>query len=112
MTQFEWLACIDPAKMLEYLGSSGNASDRKLRLFASPCCQRIWHLLLDDRGNLLSPQEWQEGWSPALAQTLGEFMDNRTHVVRTLEEYVKIQEEYADGNVRQRDLAAKVIALA
>lgn len=45
MTESEWLTCANPGPMLEFLW--GKASDRKLRLFACACHQRIWHLLSD-----------------------------------------------------------------
>ena len=47
MTEAEWLAYSDPESMLLFL--RGRCSDRKLRLFACACTQRIWHLLEDDR---------------------------------------------------------------
>ena len=46
MTEAEWLACKDPAKML--LAVERRASERKFRLFACACCRRIWHLLPDE----------------------------------------------------------------
>lgn len=47
MTEAEWHRCEEPMKMLSLL--VGKASERKLRLFESACCQRIRHFLLTDR---------------------------------------------------------------
>jgi hypothetical protein len=48
MTEAEWLACTDPAPMLEFLRSK--ASERTLSLFSVACARRIQHLVTDDRG--------------------------------------------------------------
>jgi hypothetical protein len=43
MTEQEWLTCIDPNPMLEFL--KGKASDRKFRLFSCAGYRRTWHRL-------------------------------------------------------------------
>jgi hypothetical protein len=64
VTESEWLASENPARMLEWLtGTPGSGpanatgllappsppSDRKLRLWACACCRQVWHLLTDVR---------------------------------------------------------------
>jgi hypothetical protein len=41
MTEADWLKCTDPKPMLQFLNAH-RASHRKLRLFASLCCERVW----------------------------------------------------------------------
>jgi hypothetical protein len=47
MTESEWLACTDPEPMLDFL--RGQASDRKLRLYACAWGYDVWKLLSDER---------------------------------------------------------------
>jgi hypothetical protein len=59
MTEAEWRACGEPARMLFFLIGKpgdplrafceGEVGGRKLRLFACACVRRVWHLLDDPR---------------------------------------------------------------
>ncbi|HEY1188857.1 MAG TPA: hypothetical protein VGE74_14475 [Gemmata sp.] len=44
MTEEEWQTCNDPHYALEFLCGEGGPSDRKLRLFACACCERVANL--------------------------------------------------------------------
>jgi hypothetical protein len=74
MTEAEWLACIDPQTMLGVFINEKRSSNRKLHLFACACVRRIWHLLTDERiqlvvemseqsaDGLISPDSIDETW--------------------------------------------------
>jgi hypothetical protein len=47
MTEEQWLAQVEPGRMLAFLRD--RASGRKLRLFACACCRQVWHSLTDSR---------------------------------------------------------------
>jgi hypothetical protein len=47
MTEMEWVACGNPDTMLFFLRDVG--AERKLRLFATACCRRIWEWMTDER---------------------------------------------------------------
>jgi hypothetical protein len=40
MNEAEWLACAEPTPLISFL--TGNASERKLRLFGVACCRLVW----------------------------------------------------------------------
>jgi hypothetical protein len=47
MTEEQWLASDDPFAMLTFL--RGKATARKVRLYATASCRRVWHLIDDER---------------------------------------------------------------
>jgi hypothetical protein len=55
MTEAQWLSCLDPRAMLEFL--RGKARERKLRLFACACCRRVLHLLNEGCGQAVGMVE-------------------------------------------------------
>lgn len=69
MTPAEWLACDDPAVMLDAL--RGRASSRKLRLFAVACSRRIWSRLAAGT----EPEGWRTKTVADLAECSAELLD-------------------------------------
>ena len=60
MTEAEWLSCTGP--MLDFVLEKG--SQRKLRLFATACCRRVWDHLWSGRiGNeaILTAERFADG---------------------------------------------------
>ena len=49
MDERAWLECADPTPMPDFL--QGRASTRKLRLFVSACCRKVWPLFPDERSH-------------------------------------------------------------
>jgi hypothetical protein len=45
MTEYEWQTASEPQAMLEFFQTSGQVSERKLRLFAVACSRRVWDLI-------------------------------------------------------------------
>ncbi len=45
MTEQEWLQCLEPQKMADFLDERNHGSGRKFQLFVCGCVRRIWHLL-------------------------------------------------------------------
>jgi hypothetical protein len=82
MTEQEWLTCTKPEKMLEFL--RGNASERKLRLFACACARQLWQLLAQD--------VWR---APIDARSRGA---------------VELAEAYVEGGASENDLRAAATA--
>lgn len=61
MTRDDWLACGDPAVMLNFLRDT--ATDRKLRLFACACGRDVWRHLSDERSReaILTAERFADG---------------------------------------------------
>jgi hypothetical protein len=85
MTEQEWLTATEPQAMLDFLRSSGRASDRKLRLFAAACCRRVWHLLIDL-------------WSQEAVQTAERFADGEATLDELRDAHVKATEAKQDAD--------------
>jgi hypothetical protein len=80
MTEEEWLTSV---QLVTMLASLTVISDRKERLFARACCQRVWNLLPDDRSRagveiaeryadgLISQDELFDAWERDFMRGLG-----------------------------------------
>jgi hypothetical protein len=67
MTEAEWLACCDPAAMLDLLRAAGHLTERPLRLFACAACRRVSDRFHDT--HILAAVEVAERHSDGLAGT-------------------------------------------
>src|SRR4051794_40285495 len=57
MTEADWLNSTDPQAMLAFLQRTGQASERKLRLFAMACCRQLWDRLAVRAGEAIQTGE-------------------------------------------------------
>ena len=80
MTEADWFGSADPDRMLESL--AGRASDRKLYLFGSACCRRIWHLLADGRSREAVERTERFADGTATAEGLAPFLLAAADAVR------------------------------
>lgn len=108
MTEADWLTCSNPLPMLEVL--RGNASDRKLRLFACGWLKSEWNSLEDDRSRnaVAVASQFADGevgpeildTARVLAEAAGTSWEESGGIPNTLSEY-----EYILGHT-MRQLAA------
>jgi hypothetical protein len=66
-TEADWVECVDPDSMLEFL--RGKVSDRKLRLFACACVRNYLRFMAfphSDTGNLMQSLELSERYADGL----------------------------------------------
>lgn len=88
MIEQEWMRCNDPDVMLLFL--KGKDTDRKMRLFATACCRRVWHRLDEPSRHAIEVAErYVEGQS-------GE--DERTTARRGAREAMSDSPRGADGD--------------
>jgi hypothetical protein len=99
MTEQEWLACTEPKKMLDFL--NGNASERKLRLFAVACCRRVWHLLVHERSRRAVEVAEQFADGAATNQELEDAKSNAweftLHIVHEDEQFFALDQTFLNA---------------
>ncbi len=114
MTGAEWLKAVDPKPILEFLklnnkkkGIRYKKSERKLRLFATACCRRVWSRIDDHEVGRSHSFLVELGWG-------NEGKDIRADCGR---KGIEIAERFADGLASQEELdhaseCARQLALA
>jgi uncharacterized protein (DUF1800 family) len=88
MTESEWQRSTDPHAMLKWLRQSGEASERKLRLFAVACCRSEWHLVTDE--NSRQAVEFAESYADGQG-TAAELFSPQANTAPDVEEKVTIE---------------------
>jgi hypothetical protein len=99
MNEAKWLAATETKPMLEFLHTSGKASDRQLRLFSCACFQAVWDLIPYD-------------WGRQAAEAVERFLEKEISSAAAAEAHALLQEGFGRLNETRERHNTAILAVS